>query len=189
MSSDPNAQISRIPRARTMAGLGRRDGPARGPMSSIDPEILQCAAETSMRHDLELALVLAICDVESGFDRWAVRFEPRWRWFLSPKTWAKAVRVTERTETICQQMSWGLMQVMGAVARERGFRGDLPSLCDPAAGLEYGCRHLKWNIDRWGNIYDALSAYNAGRPGTAVGGEYARKVLSKRSEFQLVDGL
>ena len=39
------------------------------------------------------------------------------------------------------------MQIMGAVARERGFRGWLTELCDPAVNLEWGCRHLRWMVD------------------------------------------
>ncbi len=76
-------------------------------------------------------------------------------------------------------MSWGLMQVMGAVAREYGFSGRfLSQLCDPAVGLEYGCRHLSILLKRHGTIRAALSAYNSGQPHTMRGNEYAEKVTA-----------
>jgi len=56
-------------------------------------------------------------------------------------------RASILTELLGQQTSWGLMQIMGATARERGFRGWLTELCDPATNLEWGCRHLRWMID------------------------------------------
>ena len=52
-----------------------------------------------------------------------------------------------QTELLFQQTSWGLMQIMGAVARERGFRGWLTELCDPQVNLEWDCRHLRWMLD------------------------------------------
>jgi len=75
------------------------------------------------------------------------------------------------TELLNQQTSWGLLQIMGAVARERGFRGWLTELCDPSINLEWGCRHLRWMMDH-NNAYglpdfgikpeDLAAAWNAG---------------------------
>jgi len=56
-------------------------------------------------------------------------------------------RASILTELLGQQASWGLMQIMGATARERGFKGWLTELCDPAVNLEWGCRHLRWMLD------------------------------------------
>ena len=128
-------------------------------------------------------LVYAICIKESSMDTWAMRFEPGWRWWLNPGTWAKRVRVTTRTEEIAQQCSWGLMQVMGTVARERGHVGDLPQLCNPKIGLEIGCAHLKYLFARYSDVKHVLSAYNTGRPNTKVGLVYAAEVLD------IMDGL
>src|SRR5580698_9222850 len=44
------------------------------------------------------------------------------------------------TEEIARSISWGLMQVMGQVAREHGFTElFLSSLCEPATGISVGC--------------------------------------------------
>jgi len=82
-----------------------------------------------------------------------------------------------------QQASWGLCQVMGAVAREQGFRGKyLGALYDPLTNLIYGAKvlagHLAW---AHGDERVALGAYNAGRGNAngAKGQEYAATVLDQ----------
>ena len=135
---------------------------------------------------LPFKVVKALVLIESGGDTWAVRFEKKWRWYLSPKTWAKLVQVSEATETVCQQMSWGLCQVMGSVSRELGHSQDISQLCDPDTGLKYGCIKLKNEIDRWGSLEKGLAAYNAGNPNSKMGKEYALKVMRKVDEINQV---
>jgi soluble lytic murein transglycosylase-like protein len=61
-----------------------------------------------------------------------------------------------------QQASFGLAQVMGAVARERGFRGlYLPELCDPETGMLYGIKHLDKFLQKY-DLRTALLRYNGG---------------------------
>jgi soluble lytic murein transglycosylase-like protein len=130
-------------------------------------------------HGLNPILVAAVCRVESNFDTWAMRFEPGWRWWITPARWARLVGVSRRTEEVAQACSWGLMQVMGATARSmHGFASDLPRLCIPEVGLDVGCRHLALLIKRHGTIQRALSAYNTGRPQTRQGAYYTEKVLA-----------
>jgi soluble lytic murein transglycosylase-like protein len=124
-------------------------------------------------------IVRAVVSVESGGDTYAVRYEPNWKWWLDLDGWAALVNVTKATEQICQSMSWGLMQIMGAVARELGMKDDLSRLCDPEYGLKYGCMKLRQNLDKFGTIERALAAYNAGSPASKTGQAYAAKVLSK----------
>lgn len=130
------------------------------------------------KHGLDVMLVAAVCFQESGGDTWASRvefkrlgkaFASRWKYYWRVKEFAKAVNVTEITETVHQATSWGLMQCMGTVAREHGFKEDLPKLCKPSVGLEYGCIHLKSKITRWGSIESGLAAYNAGSPRKKLG--------------------
>lgn len=134
-------------------------------------------------HGINPALVYAICIKESALDPWAMRFEAGWRWWLNPTRWARRVGVSARTEQVAQQCSWGLMQIMGTVARERGFAGDLPNLCAPKVGLDYGCRHVKYLFGRYSDVRHVLSAYNTGRPETKVGRAYAADVLKKMSDL------
>lgn len=138
----------------------------------------QLVETIAKKHNLNPKLVYAVCLKESDLDTYAMRFEPGWRWWLNPLKWAKRVVTTEATERVGQQMSWGLMQVMGTVARERGFDSDFPRLCRPEVGVEFGCRHLVWLMGRFQTIPEVLSAYNTGRPNTKVGRAYAESVLS-----------
>ena len=118
---------------------------------------------------LDPNLVRAICMQESDTNTWAMRYEPKWRYYLNPKYWARRGGSSRKTEFIAQATSWGLMQVMGTVAREYGFSGFLSELCDPMIGLNYGCKHLKAKIDRYRKTHSeewaiqmGISAYNAG---------------------------
>ena len=111
-------------------------------------------------------LVQAICQVESSLNPWAMRYEPNYRWFVGR---SDAMSATEKAG---QQISWGLMQVMGAVAREHGFTGWFPQLCEPVVGLRYGLRHLLRFHDRYQSWHDAIASYNAGSPIKLESGRY-----------------
>ena len=76
------------------------------------------------------------------------------------------------TERIGQMCSWGIMQVMGAVAREHGFTGkpsDFPKLCTIPDGLLYGCLHLVKFRARYSAWPDVIASYNAGSPRRSLG--------------------
>ena len=118
------------------------------------------------RAELPVACVKAVCFTESGFVEWAYRFEPRYRWLVGD---VEAMTPTERTG---QMISWGLMQVMGGVAREHGYTGDLPKLCDPFTGLKYGLLHLRKFYAKYQDWPDTLASYNAGSPKKGADGKY-----------------
>lgn len=101
-----------------------------------------------------------------GDNHWQVPSPVRWQ--------------TRHTELIGQKTSWGPMQIMGATARELGFRGWFPELCGPL-GIEYGARYLRKQFDRYeGESWeDAIEAYNAGRRNTDDGERYREKVMRK----------
>ena len=110
-------------------------------------------------------LVFAICITESSLNPWATRYEPNWRWGATPLKFSKKLGITEDTERVQQATSWGLMQVMGTVARELGFLKELPRLCDPVLSLTYGIKKLKTIEKRYPNHLDEIiAAYNAGSP-------------------------
>src|SRR5688572_4859310 len=152
------------------------------------------------KHGLEPNLVEAVVITESGGNPWAWNPEPRYRYLVDVRsgrpframTEAEVTAKTPPADFPClagdrdqewwgQQASWGLMQVMGAVAREKGYAASyLPALCDPAQGVDLGAAvlagHLKWAA---GDLEKGLMAYNGGR-GTALrrgNPEYPAKVL------------
>lgn len=121
---------------------------------------------------LDPLLIQAIVEHESGGNVWAVRYEPAWKWFVTPETHAARLGITADTEKQLQSMSLGPMQVMGAVARELGFKGLLTELLGAEAGINYGCLKLKSLLVRYGNEDDAISAYNQGSPAKGPDGLY-----------------
>ncbi len=83
------------------------------------------------------ALVCAVIEQESAWDTHAIRYEPAFR------TRYVAPLGLPPTEEVARSISWGLMQVMGQVAREHGFSAKfLSALCDPATGIDIGCAVL-----------------------------------------------
>jgi len=96
--------------------------------------LVSLARTIAAQHALDPALVCAVVEQESAWNANAIRYEPAFRMrYVAPLT-------LPATEEIARSISWGLMQVMGQVAREHGFTGKfLSALCDPAAGLDIGC--------------------------------------------------
>ncbi|HEX7048581.1 MAG TPA: lytic transglycosylase domain-containing protein [Longimicrobiales bacterium] len=178
----------------------------------MTPLIATLIEEAGRVAGLEAAFVGAIVQVESEGYPYAGNPEPRYRYLwdvrrnrpfraLTPEEIASEFPPDDwydlrgwhgrdaDAEWWWQQASIGLMQVMGAVAREEGFTAvSLLELCDPAANLTVGCRHLR-RLVLWadGNLEMAAAAYNAGRGGwdSAAGQAYAQKVLRAIAQMRL----
>jgi hypothetical protein len=166
----------------------------------------------SARYGLDHLLVAGLVQVESNFNQYAWNPEPRYRYYWDVKTHVPfrplvpvevsaefpppdfhSIEGDADQEWWGQSASWGLMQVMGAVAREHGCRIPyLTELCDPATNLDYGCRHLARLLD-WshGDVERALAAYNGGTGGNSKkpyrNQAYATKVIAARSFIKITD--
>lgn len=129
-------------------------------------------------HGLEPLLVWALVEQESGWRPEATRYEPHYRWLVVP---AEGMGIDcGEAEIRGQRTSWGLCQVMGAVARELGLSGPFEALLRPGVGLDYGCRYLARQLRRsGGDVRAALSRYNSGRPASEAGLRYADQVLAR----------
>lgn len=116
------------------------------------------AKEIALQNELDPALVCAIVEQESAWNHWAIRYEPAFYiHYVMP------IRGLSATEAYARSFSWGLMQIMGEVAREEGFKDDLPSLCNPATGLIAGCTHFKRKmVSAENNVNKALLLWNGG---------------------------
>lgn len=136
------------------------------------------------RGPLPTPLVKAICFAESNFDEWAYRYEPHYRWIVGD---GPSMNPSER---IGQMISWGLMQVMGGVAREHGFESRyFTELCNPEVGLSYGMLHLRKFWAKYQHWPDTIASYNAGRPvrgedGNYLNQSYVDKVLRYWSIYE-----
>ena len=86
-----------------------------------------------------LAWMLGWMDTESSLNQYAMRYEPKYRWLYPPNDKPKQ----GTTEWYAQKVSWGILQIMGAVARERGFDSMyLSELCDLRINIKIASGYL-----------------------------------------------
>jgi soluble lytic murein transglycosylase-like protein len=136
--------------------------------------LIALARAAAAQHRLAPTLVCAVVDQESSWDPFAMRYEPAFR--------ARYVAPLQLTpsEEIARSISWGLMQVMGQLARERGFAGEfLTALCNPATGLSVGCAALAAKIaDASGDTARGLALWNGG-----ANPNYAAEVTARIAKY------
>jgi soluble lytic murein transglycosylase-like protein len=139
------------------------------------PELLALARTAAEKHMLDPALVCAVVEQESGWDTHAIRYEPGFR------TRYVAPLALPPSEEIARSISWGLMQLMGQVAREHGFTGKfLSALCDPAVGLDLGCTALAAKLtSASGDFTRALELWNGG-----ANPDYVPQVLARVPRYK-----
>jgi soluble lytic murein transglycosylase-like protein len=159
-------------------------------------------------HRLDPDLLHAVVRQESVENPWAIRAEPAYRWIwdvqrnrpfreLSPDERRspvappdfRAVRApcSRDTEWQAQRTSWGLCQIMGALARELRYEGTyLSEILDPAVNLALGARQLAGLLTRTRSESKALEAYNGGMGsiGSTATVNYAAKVLAERARLR-----
>jgi soluble lytic murein transglycosylase-like protein len=137
------------------------------------PELIALAKQAAAAAELDPALVCAIVEQESGWEPWAVRYEPGYyERYVAPHGFTP-------TEAQARSFSWGLMQMMGDSARSLGFTGHLASLCDPATGLAWGCRFFVEKVKlAGGDVRKGLLYWNGGgNP------EYPDQVLQRKQQY------
>lgn len=136
--------------------------------------LIALARSIAQRHSLDPALVCAVVEQESAWETHAIRYEPFFR------TRYVAPLHLPPTEEVARSISWGLMQVMGQVAREQGFAGKfLSELCEPAMGLEIGCAALAAKFAAAeGDPARALALWNGG-----ANTDYASQVLARAGKY------
>ena len=154
-----------------------------GPYSSDDDErgcdIMRTAHDQMIKQlcdsqfpTVDPALVQAIVCQESGGDSAAIRFEFHYYENAVVRKEAKQFSrdnkgiPTYETELVARSLSYGLMQIMGQVAREGGLKDRyLTVLIDPQTNLEVGigllARRLRYTkFD--GDIPWVIKSWNAG---------------------------
>jgi soluble lytic murein transglycosylase-like protein len=152
---------------------------------STHADLIALARVTAEAHQLDASLVCAICEQESAWNPWAIRYEPAFfAHYIAPQLGAGQI---SNTEAQARAFSWGLMQVMGQVAREHGFGAEsskniapLAQLCDPACGLEIGCAVFAAKLTAaHGDAARALQLWNGGgNP------DYAMEVLARVEKYK-----
>jgi soluble lytic murein transglycosylase-like protein len=144
-----------------------------------DPaELVVLARRAATAQSLDPALVCAVVEQESAWNPWAIRYEPAF--FAKYVANLYTNNKISASEAYARGFSWGLMQVMGQVARETGFDAAyLSTLCDPEQGLATGCKVLRKKFDAMaGDLTRALLAWNGG-----ANPAYAAQVLARRVQY------
>lgn len=131
-------------------------------------------------------LVGSIVMAESGGVITATRYEAGYPRLCQPEAFARDRRVTLETEKLHQKTAWGCMGVMGAVARENGFKGDLVRLANASLSLEFGALHLKHLLNRHRSIRDAVAAYKS--DSSVKTSDYVEAVMALYAEVGGVEG-
>jgi soluble lytic murein transglycosylase-like protein len=144
----------------------------------VSSQLVLLAKRAAAAHSLDPVLVCAIVEQESAWNPWAVRYEPHFfaKYVASLYTNNKI----SASEAYARGFSWGLMQVMGQVARETGFDAlFLSALCDPEQGLALGCKVLRRKFDAAaGDTTRALLAWNGG-----ANPAYPAQVLARKAHY------
>jgi soluble lytic murein transglycosylase-like protein len=124
------------------------------------PELRKIIETKANKYGLDPDLVEAEIQKES-YPMWnekSKRFESGFF-----RTYIMPMKITDPVEREGRATSWGLMQVMGQVARELGYQGSFEGLFEPNTGIEYGCKKLSKCVKRYPDDLDsAIAAYNAG---------------------------
>lgn len=162
--------------------------------AAMDDSISNQILTGSRVHNLPESLIRAIMMVESGGNADAIRYEPGYPWLWDvirsaphrveasetmPDDFPFDPRISSRaTEFVGQRISWGPMQIMGATARELGFKGRFPELCGPS-GILFATRYLARLRDKFQKQYGedgVIAAYNAGTPRLQPNGSFANRI-------------
>ena len=112
-----------------------------------------------------MQLILAIAKVESNFNPFAIKYEPHYKYLYNPDWFAHKNGITLETEEALQKMSYGVYQIMGAVAREYGYEGYLQTLATSDLlfmQTQLAIKHLVRLYKYFGNIPDTIEGYNKG---------------------------
>jgi soluble lytic murein transglycosylase-like protein len=136
--------------------------------------------EASKKTGIAPSLLASVIHQESRGEIYAVRFEPLFfDKYVKGKTKKTSIghipsMCSWATEQNLRAHSFGLFQMMGQVARERGFKGEfLTELLDPATNIKLGSEFLQTLLLKYEDTEKALLRWNGGgNP------EYGKEVLS-----------
>ncbi len=135
-------------------------------MDNLTAGLKLLITEYSIRYKIDCVYLLALIKTESEFNPLAQRFELGYPYLYSVRELAEIVGCSRSTMEFAQKNSYGLCQIMGAVAYEGGFRAWPAKLFDPEINLKYACEYIIKLNKRFDLVEheEMYAAYNAGRP-------------------------
>jgi soluble lytic murein transglycosylase-like protein len=126
----------------------------------MKPELRKLIELKAAAYQLDPDLVEAHILTESSGKPDATRFENAfYEHYIFP------LNLKDQNEARGRATSFGLLQIMGQVARELGYKGPWSGLMDPETNLEWGCLKLSKCYKKYApNLDEGIAAYNCGTP-------------------------
>jgi len=137
------------------------------------------------KYSLDPLLIASIILAESKGDPSAINVNDNTRWFTEVQKYALMLNYDAEIEEDGQGTSWGLGQITGCVARERGFHGYFNQLFKPEINIKYMTKHLDVLHSRYDDQNDIIASYNAGSPRIKKDGKYVNNNYVKRVNIYL----
>ena len=134
---------------------------------------IEMITEKSRQADLPPEMILAIIETESDGNPYAATYHANYSW-INMQT-KRPAACHPNTESVLQRTAWGLMQIMGATARDMGFDEWLTELTIPVVNIAIGMKYLAGLSERYlesHGIDGVIAAYNAGSPKKTADGKY-----------------
>lgn len=112
----------------------------------------------TVNFDLPPGLLKAVCTVESKLDITAVHYADG------------------------KGNSLGVCQIKYKTAQFMGFKGTEQQLMKPRVNAYYAAKYVRYQLNRYGNINQALVAYNIGNSKNKTESKYSRRVINEWSD-------
>lgn len=148
-------------------------------MPVIDYEIIKKHKEILRiecdHREIDYKTMNAIITIESAWKNQTARYEKNFIYTHKADHFADIFNVNITTEVTFQRFSYGFCQIMGGTARDLGFNGWLPDLCNdlkPELNIFWGCEYFQRRCENYVDLKDKIAAYNAGSVRKKSNGEY-----------------
>lgn len=138
-----------------------------------DGKIPHYIQEAAKEFDIDVALLYAICSVESKCRSTAVNHDDGTK--------------SQKTQGVVSK-SFGMFQIKVSTAKGLGFKSNHRDLMRPDINTWYAAKLLRHLYDRYGETPKVISAYNAGRYITS-NKAYVNEVLTNYAKFKIDMGL
>jgi soluble lytic murein transglycosylase-like protein len=148
----------------------------------MTPETKKIIETQCNLYQIDPKWIHALITVESNWTVTALKYEPNYFYLYKPEQCASLCKVTYATEIVTQKISWGLGQIMGALARQQGHVGNMPELLRPEVNIKHMCIYLDQLKKNSLTDEFVFAKYNGGpgavnADGTVVNPDYVSKVM------------
>lgn len=140
-----------------------------------DPYLLGLIIYSAEQSILPPELMVALIAAESGGEAYACAYESLAQTSMQS---AKPRQCSLDTESVCQKMRWGLMQIRGSAARRLGFDLWLSQLSVPLVNLKWGIKYLAHLTNQFYKRHGyagVIAAYHSGNP-RKVGAQFVNQL-------------